>query len=256
MTSCARILSVVMCMWGGEILLLSPAPCFAARKGDEPSTAQTPSVNRERERETSAEGYVETKEFQKTKYSYTTESQGLRMTVILDEPAKWFVLENGMMSLREPSPDENLGVVVRFEDASSGVFYPAATVKGLIWDAAFRQCLVTTTTLTPVWNGREIEFFGNFFVPFDDDEKREVSLELVVEPPAGIGRSTNVAETFFRERITAQFGPIKVSRKIVQATLQDHQRRPAAAKVPGRHPPLEPTPYPGTKTHSNVQNNR
>lgn len=242
-------------VFGGEILLLSPKPGIGAPTVGGAQDARRGAAREKYGGDTGAAKNSEASRSLKTEESYTSESQGLRITATVSKPAKWFLFEHGVLSLREPARDENLGVHVRLEDSRAAHPYPAATVKALVWDSEFRQCLQTTTTLTPIWNGREIEFVGNFAVPLENHGKRAVSLMLVVEPSDGVGRGAEISESFFRLPAMVRFGPVELSDFTSQESRQEKQRKPAPTPVTGRHPPIEPTPYPGMKSPSTTQNN-
>lgn len=252
---CELLLLVLTLSYGGGILFLSPIPCVGAANAGGSHIAGEFVAREKHEGNTTAGKSFKASRPLKTVQSYTTESQGLRITAAFSKPAKWFTLERGVLLLREPSRDENLGIVVRLEDCTTGRPYPAAVVKALIWDSEFQQCLLTTTTLAPVWNGREIEFMGNFSVPSEDHEKHSASVMLVVEPSEVFGRSAEVPESFFRLPVILRFGPLDFSGLIAQEIRGEKQRKPAPTPATGRHPPVEPTPYPGMKTPSAGQNN-
>lgn len=178
-------------------------------------------------------------------------ADGLRIHLMVGAPLRWYTLEQGTLVLKEPTRDETLGLTISIEDAASGQVFPSARVKFSIREAVSGNTLVTTTTLAPVWDGRRTVYLGNVALPESLNGTRpQILVAVEAEPVEGVGRSVDVPESFFRKPVATEFGPFDVSATKKEGAAERESTKPLSAQLPGRHAPIEPTPYLGAKKSS------
>ncbi len=177
------------------------------------------------------------------------EFQGLSVKVTVSQPLSWFSFEKENLALREPQPDDLFGVQVSLEDSKTHQCFAGADVKCLVKDPKSNQTLTTTTTLVPVWDPKGCFFAGNFALPSNGPSIREISLVLHIIPVDRFARSLNVATTFAVAPVVAEVGPFQLDEKALSGA-KFTEKKISPHLDTGRHPPIEPTPYPGAKSHN------
>ncbi|MGB9692572.1 MAG: hypothetical protein ACPL7D_10435 [Candidatus Sumerlaeaceae bacterium] len=181
----------------------------------------------------------------------SAEIQGLRISATVTEPVSWFAFENGNLALREPNPDERFAVRVELSDLLTGSSFPGAEVKCCIKEAKSSEVLATTRTLVRVWDPKATFHVENFALPQNDYSPPQITLHLEIAPDQRFARYVAAPTAVIPSPFAVELGPYPIPEKRPRhettSTLRRSLLRPY---LEGRHPPVEPTPYPGAKTRN------
>jgi len=238
----ARALALVMTVVGGAALTAPPAAGLGAVAGatrhtvrsdasQNPMTSSGATRHRSGSHDDARSGVVEL-------------PHGVALQAEFLPAQSWYYVKDGVLSLREPQPDETHCLKLTLKDPATGRLLPAAKVLVAIVDARTREPLVTTTTLAPMWSKRESCYGANLALPAEA-VGRQVQLCIEAGAPEGWLRAVDAQSALPISSLVTEVGPLTIPEGGKQAAGSAPHRTPTPKPLEGRHPPVEPTPYPG-----------
>lgn len=179
------------------------------------------------------------------RYEFEGVKGGLRVAGCLAQVASWYSLRNGVMSLREPLPGETSHVRVEIRSDSDGRFVPDLRVYVSVKDAESKEDLLTSVPLLCFW-GKESCYYGtNLSLPgVTPGQGKKVFVSLEIAPLESVARDVDTDPNFLVAPVAMTFGPLSLP-TVDEETSRSASSAKWAAIKDGRHPPIEPTPYPG-----------
>jgi len=240
----ARALALVMTFVGGAALTAPPAMgletvagatrhTVRSEAGRDPTTSDSATRRRSASRADARSGAAEL-------------PHGLKVQAEFLPAQSWYYVKDGVLSLREPQPDETHFLKLSLKDAATGRLVPAARVAVAIVDARTREPLLTTTTLAPMWGRRESYYAANLSLP-EETAGRQVKICVEAGAPEGWLRAVDAQSDLPISSLVTEVGPLAIPEGGKQAAGSALHRTPTPKPLEGRHPPVEPTPYPGEK---------
>jgi hypothetical protein len=180
------------------------------------------------------------------RYEFEGVLGGLRIAGRLAPVASWYFLRNGVMSLRDALPGETSHVRVEIRSDSDGRFVPDLRAYVSVKDAETKEDLLTSVPLLHFW-GKESCYYGtNLSLPgVAPGQVKKVLVLLEIAPLENVARDAASDPNFLVAPVAMTFGPLSVPLVVDEETSRTASSAMRVATKEGRHPPVEPTPYPG-----------
>lgn len=155
----------------------------------------------------------------------------------------WFESTEHTMSWRQPTSGETHHVLVVVQERTSGRTIPNLRVAVAVRDTVGKE-VVSTTSLRMLW-GRKFLYYGaNIAISHGIDK---VNVSVAIDPPVGMGRRDFYSGArFLTKPVHLVLNDVAVSAAVPEDEKETTQTL-GGYVAPGRHPPVEPTPYPGAK---------
>lgn len=172
----------------------------------------------------------------------TVPGTDLQIGYRLGAPAGWYQLEGSNLVWHEPAPSDTHKLTVTVQDAADLRIVPMAKVT-----AGFTgpdgKAVTTTQTLNFLWDKDFYHYAANLALP---DDLREADLHLRIEAPS-FRRTDQVLGAFFARPVNWTFRGVRIPEP-VRPEPKPGVPTTRGLFSEGRHPYVEPTPYPGSAT--------
>ncbi len=171
----------------------------------------------------------------------------LSIKVVLDAPAAFYECKGGVLALREPKPDETHLLKVVVSDRESGRWVPFTSVDVALVAVDTKDVLLTTRSLSLVWDKHATYYGANISLP-EGAVGKKVSAFMNLAPAETVVRTTDAADLLPVGLYSLEIGPVGVPQYSRDRQTSLIKLRGKVLELEGRHPPVEPTPYPGSKS--------
>jgi hypothetical protein len=170
----------------------------------------------------------------------TVPSSDVRIGYHIGEAAAWYESKSGVLSWRDPLPGETNHVAISVQDASDLRVIPHAKITVSFSDDSGKE-LESSSTLAFMWTRDSYRYGTNVSLP---EETTSVLLRVKIDPP-DFARMDKQLGQFFTAPVEHEWKDAQVTGRTGKDNKPDTQ--PERVSFPeGRHPPITPTPYPGS----------
>lgn len=163
---------------------------------------------------------------------------------IRNRPASWFELEHGTLVLREPTTDETHHVMLTVQERTSGRALVPLSVRVGLRDAITAKELVSSVSLRIIWGQRFVYYGANLSLP-PLDQPSKALLHVEIAPAESLARSPEASPDFLVAPLAETLQPLQILPSVPREQALSLSRPEGRSQLPGRHPPMTPTPYPG-----------